>query len=61
MKLSLKRKFDIIFCLSEIEHNIIQKICRKIKKILSKNGLIIFRIPNFNNIYMYCLGPVFKI
>ena len=58
--ISKKRKFDIIFCLSEIEHKYNpKKFVEKLKKILSKNGLIIFRIPNFNNIYMYCLGPAF--
>lgn len=58
--ISKKKKFDIIFCLSEIEHKYDPKIfVHKLKKILSKNGLIIFRIPNFYNIYMYCLGDTF--
>ena len=43
-----KKKFDIIFSLSEIEHKFDpQLFIKNLKKILSKNGLIIFRIPNF--------------
>ncbi len=55
-----KKKFDIIFSLSEIEHKFDpQLFIKNLKKILSKNGLIIFRIPNFFNIYMYLLGKKF--
>lgn len=52
-----KIKFDVIFSLSEIEHKFDPlNFIKKMKKILSKKGVIIFRIPNFNNIYMYTLG-----
>ena len=52
-----KTKFDIILSLSEIEHKFDPvSFIKKMKKVLSKKGVIIFRIPNFNNIYMYTLG-----
>ncbi len=55
-----KVKFDIAFSLSEIEHKYDPaNFIKKMKKILSKNGVIILRIPNFNNIYMYMLGNSF--
>lgn len=52
-----KIKFDVILSLSEIEHKFNPvSFIKKIKRVLSKKGVIIFRIPNFNNIYMYTLG-----
>lgn len=52
-----KKKFDIILSLAELEHkkNPISFI-KQLKKVLKKNGKIIFRIPNYNNIYMFLLG-----
>lgn len=55
-----KIKFDIILSLAEIEHQYnIQNFLKNLKFILKKNGIIIFRIPNFNNIYMHFLGDKF--
>lgn len=55
-----KIKFDVIFSLSEIEHKFDPvSFINKIKRVLSKKGVVIFRIPNFNNIYMYMLGHNF--
>ena len=55
-----KIKFDVIFSLSEIEHkyNPIDFL-KKLRKILLKKGVIILRIPNYNNIYMQLLGKSF--
>ena len=53
-------KFDIIFSLSEIEHKFDPiSFLRKLKKVLAANGIIIIRIPNFNNVYMKLLGKSF--
>lgn len=56
-----KYTFDIILSLAEIEHqtNVI-KFVNSLKKILKKNGLIVFRIPNYNNIYLQLLGNKFQ-
>ena len=55
-----KKKFDIILSLSELEHKYDPiNFVIGLKKCLSKNGLIIFRIPNFYNIYMYTLNKNF--
>lgn len=49
--------FDIILSLAELEHKYDPlKFIINLKKILSNKGIIIFRIPNFNNIYKYLLG-----
>ena len=55
-----KMKFDIIFSLSEIEHKFDPiSFLRELKKVLAANGIIIIRIPNFNNVYMKLLGKSF--
>lgn len=52
-----QKKFDIILSLNEIEHKFdLKKFLTLLKLKLKKNGVIVFRIPNFNNIYMYLLG-----
>lgn len=49
-------KFDIILSLGEIEHKYdVVNFVKKLKLKLSKNGILIFRIPNFNNIYKYLI------
>ena len=51
-----KIKFDIILSLGEIEHKYdVVNFVKKLKSKLSKNGILIFRIPNFNNIYKYLI------
>jgi len=61
--IDLKRsgiKFDIILSLAEIEHQYdVIKFISNLKNILKKNGHLIFRIPNYNNIYLYLLGRKF--
>ena len=55
-----KKKFDIVFSLSELEHKFDPILfLKKLKKILSKNGKLILRVPNFNNIYKMFLGKDF--
>ena len=47
-------KFDIILSLGEIEHKFNPSLfLKKLKTILSEKGIIIFRIPNYNNIYKF--------
>ena len=54
-------KFDVIMSLAEIEHQYdVQKFIRNLKGLLSKNGRLVFRIPNYNNIYLYTLGKKFQ-
>lgn len=53
-------KFDIIFSLSEIEHKYNPIIFLKsLKKILSRNGSLVLRVPNYENIYSYLIGNDF--
>lgn len=55
----LKKKicFDIILSFSELEHKYNPvNFLKNLKLILSKNGKIILRIPNYFNIYMFLLG-----
>ncbi len=55
--LTKKTKFDAILSLSELEHKINPILFLKnLKKILSSNGKLILRIPNYNNIYKFLLG-----
>ena len=55
-----KKMFDLIFCLSELEHKIDPiKFLKSLSKILAKSGRLVLRIPNFNNIYRYTLGYSF--
>ncbi len=52
-----KKTFDIVLCLSELEHKKNPIVfLKKIKKIIKKNGKLIIRVPNFNNIYRYVIG-----
>ena len=55
-----KEKFDIILSLAEIEHkfNVLNFVKILIGK-LEKNGFLIFRIPNFDNIYKFTLNNDF--
>ena len=56
-----KIKFDIIFSLSELEHKYDPVLfLKKISSVLSKNGLILLRVPNYLNIYMFMLGDAFR-
>ena len=53
-------KFDVVFSLSEIEHKYDPvSFIKNLKKILSKKGVIILRIPNYDNIYAKLLGKCF--
>jgi len=55
-----KIKFDIILSLSELEHQYnLLLFLNTLKLKLKKKGIIIFRIPNYNNIYRYMLGDNF--
>lgn len=55
-----KIKFDVIFSLSEIEHKYDPiGFIKNLKKILSRKGAIILRIPNYDNIYAKLLGKSF--
>jgi 2-polyprenyl-3-methyl-5-hydroxy-6-metoxy-1,4-benzoquinol methylase len=55
-----KIKFDVILSLSEIEHKYDPlKFIKILKKFLNKNGVLIFRIPNYDNIYKYFLDKIF--
>ncbi len=55
-----KLNFDIILSLGEIEHqfNVINFLSF-LKSKLSKKGIIVFRIPNYDNIYKYMIGVDF--
>jgi len=61
---SLKKsriKFDIILSLAEIEHQYdVKKFVENLKSLLCKNGHLVFRIPNYNNIYLYTLGKKYQ-
>jgi 2-polyprenyl-3-methyl-5-hydroxy-6-metoxy-1,4-benzoquinol methylase len=58
--IKIKKKFDIIFSLSELEHKSDPILfISKIKKCLKLNGKLIIRIPNYNNIYKLIIGKEF--
>ncbi len=58
--LKTKKKYDIIFLFSELEHKFDpKKFMQKIIKLVSNNGLIILRVPNYQNIYQILLGKYF--
>ena len=53
-------KFDIILSLSELEHQFdLLSFLDTLKSKTKKGGIIVFRIPNYNNIYRYILGEKF--
>ena len=55
-----KIMFDIILSLSEIEHQKnIYKFLSTLKNKITSKGMIVFRIPNYNNIYRYMLSKKF--
>jgi len=55
-----KSKFDIILSFSELEHKYDPiKFLKDLKKILSKDGKIVLRVPNYFNLYMFLLGKNF--
>ena len=55
-------KFDAILSLAEIEHKYNPILfVKELIKVLKPNGKIIFRIPNYNNIYYYFLKSKFQI
>ncbi len=55
------KKYDIILSLAEIEHTVdVISFVNSLKKILAKNGKLVFRIPNYENIYYYMLGYNFQ-
>lgn len=55
-----KEKFDIILSLGEIEHKSdVQNFVKILIGKLEKNGFLIFRIPNFDNIYKFILNNDF--
>jgi len=56
----IKKKYDLIFSFSELEHKYDPvEFLLELKRILSKNGKILLRVPNYNNIYKYLLGNKF--
>ena len=56
-----KKKFDLILSLAELEHRDDPiKFVKDLTKILKKNGKIVFRIPNFYNLYYLFLGSDFQ-
>lgn len=58
--IKIKKKFDIIFSLSELEHKSNPVLfLDKIKKSLKLNGKLVLRIPNYNNIYKIIIGEKF--
>ena len=55
-----KEKFDIILSLGEIEHKFdVKNFIKILTGKLEKNGFLIFRIPNFDNIYKFILNNDF--
>ena len=53
-------KFDIILSLGEIEHQTnVYSFIKKLKNKLSKKGKIVFRIPNYDNIYRFFINKNF--
>ena len=55
-----KTSFDVILSLSELEHKYDPvEFTKLLKKCLKKNGILIFRIPNFYNIYLFTLYKKF--
>ena len=55
-----KIKFDIILSLGEIEHKFNpSKFLNNLKKIMSRNGIIVMRIPNYNNVYKFFINDNF--
>tara|TARA_B100000959_G_C14898529_1_gene589828 strand:+ start:189 stop:1073 length:885 start_codon:yes stop_codon:yes gene_type:complete len=55
-----KKKFDVIFSLSELEHKYDPlEFLKKMRKIITKNGRLVIRVPNFYNIYRTMLGFYF--
>lgn len=55
-----KKKFDLILSLSELEHKFNPiNFLKMIKKVLSKKGKIVIRVPNYKNIYAMLLGNDF--
>ena len=59
--LKSKKNFDIIFCLSELEHKVKPiDFLKKIKKIMKNNqSKLIIRVPNYDNIYKSLIGKNF--
>jgi len=54
------KKFDVIISPAEIEHVYNpSRYLKDFKKILTKNGVIILRIPNHDNIYKYVLNKIY--
>ncbi|MDA7770408.1 class I SAM-dependent methyltransferase, partial [Candidatus Pelagibacter sp.] len=55
-----KFKFDITISLGELEHKYDPILfIKNIKNTLNKNGIIVIRVPNYDNIYRYTLGDFF--
>lgn len=53
-------KVDLMFSLSELEHKVDPNIfLDKVKNIVKKKGQIVFRVPNFENIYKFFIGKNF--
>jgi len=53
-------KFDVILSLSEIEHKLNPiDFVKTLKSKLTARGVLIFRIPNYDNIYRYFMGNEF--
>ncbi len=56
----MKRKYDYVFSLSELEHKISpKKFLFNLRKILANKGKLFVRVPNYNNVYMQLLGDNF--
>lgn len=55
-----RQKFDTIISPAEIEHVYDpSQYLKNFKRILTKKGVIILRIPNHDNIYKYVLGKIY--
>lgn len=53
-------KFDVIISPAQIEHVFNPNIyLKKFRKVISKKGVIILRIPNHDNIYKYVLNQIY--
>jgi SAM-dependent methyltransferase len=53
-------KFDIVLSLSELEHKYNPlNFLEQIKSVLTQNGTLVLRVPNYDNIYKYLCGNDF--
>ena len=54
------KKFDIILSLTELEHKYEpKKFLKDISSLLLKKGILVLRVPNYDNIYSHLIGKPF--